>query len=700
MLEKLKDYDQWIVWKMIDGRKVPLNPRNLKGASSTSQRTWSSFNQALRVYQESEDLEGVGFVFSPNDPFFGIDIDKCVNEGGDVNEVARVVLTKLSGTYGEWSPSGKGLHIIGEGRMPDWAHKKKDPLGLEIYDKNRYFTITFEQLQECRSDVAEAQEELDLICTKYMMKERYQQRDQRVGTDKLPVFQEGDRDEKLFDTARSLFHRGMDKWQAYAVLTELARNCQPKFDEDEARRKVDSAWKTEDPHPMEVVRKLNSKYAIIEQSAEILVEPESEEEMPNLLSMDALRRLHSPYKIRYEDSQGRLRVKNEVDYWIEHPERRCHRKIVFKPNGLENERDYNLWNGFAVKPKKGDCSTFLKHVRENVSQGDEQIAEWLLDWLAAIVQDPGGGPKTAVVLQGGQGVGKTVVGEYMRKIIGDKHFQRIAHHDHFVGRFNYDLVNNIFVHLDEATWGGDKKSEGMLKSLITDSKVTVEMKGRDRFQIDNNVHLLITSNEEWPVPMGEDDRRFMVINMGPRYKAAGKDFFSELFDEMNNRGGPEALLYYLRYERKLKDTDPERPRDVGPHHRDIKEASLDDVGKVLMNWVTEGRVGARGEWVQVVPTTELYESYRREAREMGFRTSRTSGSFKKRLNHYLVGQVESRVAKSANSIRRACGIEIDESEEEPPEQVGEARKNSPSKRYTVLPSLEEVNKLLQVGYGL
>lgn len=49
-------------------------------AQANNRRTWSTFATAVKFYLEG-DYDGIGFVFSRQDNYIGIDIDKCVVEG-------------------------------------------------------------------------------------------------------------------------------------------------------------------------------------------------------------------------------------------------------------------------------------------------------------------------------------------------------------------------------------------------------------------------------------------------------------------------------------------------------------------------------------------------------------------------------------------------------------------------------------------
>jgi putative DNA primase/helicase len=148
--DELKALPQWVLWRKesdAKGRptKVPYQPNGRK-ASSTNPKTWFPFQKVLKRYQ-SGSFDGIGFVFSENDDFIGVDLDHILDDAGNVKESepwAADVIRKLSGSYMELSPSGDGLHIIIKGQIPRSGNDGKpgNKPHLEMYSSGRYFTIT------------------------------------------------------------------------------------------------------------------------------------------------------------------------------------------------------------------------------------------------------------------------------------------------------------------------------------------------------------------------------------------------------------------------------------------------------------------------------------------------------------------------------------------------------------------------------
>ncbi|MBV08677.1 hypothetical protein [Rubinisphaera sp.] len=96
----------------------------------------------MQIFEDSKsDLAGIGFVFTDDDPFVGVDLDHCLEpETGNLLPWVSEIVDLLD-SYTEISPSGTGVKIILEssGMLPG---RRKSSLGVEIYSSGRYFTIT------------------------------------------------------------------------------------------------------------------------------------------------------------------------------------------------------------------------------------------------------------------------------------------------------------------------------------------------------------------------------------------------------------------------------------------------------------------------------------------------------------------------------------------------------------------------------
>lgn len=156
---------QWVLWKYEQREcgdkptKVPYNPRNRRGASSTDQSTWGTFDEAIKAYYRG-GFTGIGFMFASG--FFGIDIDGCRDPiTGQIDPLALEIVREFA-SYTEISPSKKGLHIIGKGiLLGDGIKRTVCGLTIEIYSQARYFTVTADPLEGTPTTVNERQTELE-----------------------------------------------------------------------------------------------------------------------------------------------------------------------------------------------------------------------------------------------------------------------------------------------------------------------------------------------------------------------------------------------------------------------------------------------------------------------------------------------------------------------------------------------------------
>ncbi len=163
---ELLDRPQWVLWRLEnrDGRptKIPYQISGVR-ASSTDQTTWNTAEAVWDVYQDG-GYSGIGFVFSTDDPYCGIDLDDSVDEEGNLMPWAMPIVARLN-SYTEISPSGTGVKIWIKARLPERVkHKVKYDSGeIEVYDQGRYFTVTAAHLAGTPATIADGQEALDWL---------------------------------------------------------------------------------------------------------------------------------------------------------------------------------------------------------------------------------------------------------------------------------------------------------------------------------------------------------------------------------------------------------------------------------------------------------------------------------------------------------------------------------------------------------
>lgn len=138
----LKNSPRWIVWRVEerDGKptKVPYNSRTKKRCIGPHDEWGGTYEEAV---ESVLDFSGLGYVFGEG-RFIGIDLDKCATDGR-LESWAQEIVNALN-SYTEWSPSGKGVHVLVEGKLPDGGNRRGR---VEMYNRGRYFTVTGQRLE-------------------------------------------------------------------------------------------------------------------------------------------------------------------------------------------------------------------------------------------------------------------------------------------------------------------------------------------------------------------------------------------------------------------------------------------------------------------------------------------------------------------------------------------------------------------------
>ena len=103
--DDLIERDQWVLWRSErrDDKptKVPYQA-NGKPASSTDPSTWASYEEVAAAYAGfPRHWSGRGFVFSPEDPYCGIDLDDCLSEAGELKAWAQPIIGTFADSYTE-----------------------------------------------------------------------------------------------------------------------------------------------------------------------------------------------------------------------------------------------------------------------------------------------------------------------------------------------------------------------------------------------------------------------------------------------------------------------------------------------------------------------------------------------------------------------------------------------------------------------
>lgn len=296
------------------------------------------------------------------------------------------------------------------------------------------------------------------------------------------------------------------------------------------------------------IENMNRQFALVLMGSKAVMVRElreaKSEDRVRILTIDAFRSFFGNKFTQVAGTDGKIRTLTWAERWLRHHARRQYDGIEFHPdpaNAGGTEGYLNLWRGFSFEPKQdaGSYKTFRDHLLTNVCGEDRELFTWIFGWFAHLMQRPRERIGTALVFRGRMGTGKTKVGEVIGKLISD-HYFLVDDPRYITGQFNAHMAACLLMQAEEAVWAGDKAAEGRLKSLVTSGTQMIEAKGVDPVRVNNYLRLIMTSNEDWVVPAGKEERRFAVFTISDHARD-NHGYFAEMQEELD-AGGYQALL--------------------------------------------------------------------------------------------------------------------------------------------------------------
>ena len=315
---------------------------------------------------------------------------------------------------------------------------------------------------------------------------------------------------------------------------------------------------------------------------------------------------YSKFKFSTKDKDNKDIEINPFDIWVNHIDRRDISDIIFDPSGKECESKYNIWKGYKYQ-NTGEYETenikpFVQHIKNIICNGDEALAEYVIMWFAQIIQTPHKKTTVGMVWRSeAEGVGKNIILNLIKNIIGSEYYYSTSNLEHLIGNFNADAEAKILINMNECLWGGDKKKEGRLKEFITEDSLTINQKGVKTYNINNFANVCITSNSDWIIGINQNDRRWAMIECS-EIKHDSK-YYKTLVDT-----NIQDLTNYL-WSIDLSDFDATNIIKTKLHHEQV-ELNMDTAELFWLHILEKKRIYER--WLETpykIKKSDLHEIY-------------------------------------------------------------------------------------------
>ena len=127
-------------------------------------------------------------------------------------------------------------------------------------------------------------------------------------------------------------------------------------------------------------------------------------------------------------------------------------------------------------------SRWYKHIREQLCAGDEMVFNYVMAWIAHLIQYPEEIPCVAILFSTAEGNGKDLLAKFVSRLISSR-TPPYDNPDQFFSKFNAGQEQSLLIVLNEIKDKGEAfYKHDQLKSFITRDDKLVEPKGKMRTQ--------------------------------------------------------------------------------------------------------------------------------------------------------------------------------------------------------------------------
>jgi hypothetical protein len=208
----------------------------------------------------------------------------------------------------------------------------------------------------------------------------------------------------------------------------------------------------------------------------------------------------------YVLNHARCKTVDDYDYDPSQPE-----EIVIHRDGKSFVNTYRRSYPAADKRLAAYAEdVFLDHLCNLVAE--PELRTVILDWMAWQVQHPGEKVRWAILLQGGQGNGKTAISEVMCAVLGDANVRSINSNTIKKGWSEWGVGSQL-VFMEEIRVLGKERHDvaNSLKEPITNRRITINKRGEHTETLRNVTNYMAFTNYHNAIPLEEGDRRWCVI---------------------------------------------------------------------------------------------------------------------------------------------------------------------------------------------
>jgi hypothetical protein len=316
-----------------------------------------------------------------------------------------------------------------------------------------------------------------------------------------------------------------------------------------------------------------------------------------------------------------------IERWIhDHNIRKYQRLELAPPPAVVDKYTYNTWDNFEgercchltnrpIDVNSKECQLFIKFFQELLVK--EEYAEYLLDWMARIIQKPNDKTRVAIILYSSpNGTGKSSVSQLLRALVGDDKHYSTAQPEHFIyGKFNSGLHNKYVVSIDEAQAKTSFANDDVLKEMITQKKITIKKEGLIPFETKCVMNVIIETNKGNSVNIGPESRRYVPFDCSTHRKG-DTAFWDEFYRLLEDKHTIAELYTFFKTRKITRNIETDMPKTeirevIQDSNRHIQEKWLQEyIERLIVNHELELLKNSYCDSKVSVPHSVLIDEYR------------------------------------------------------------------------------------------
>lgn len=370
--------------------------------------------------------------------------------------------------------------------------------------------------------------------------------------------------------------------------------------------------------PLSALSALQNKYALLDLAGEIRIV--DKQQVNDVLfgkrpEINFYKRTEGLILISRELENLPYAVKSSDEFknFLVNPQTHVYSAVAFSPLATPAST-LNYWIAPSIKPLQGDWFVIQEFLHTVICNNNVALFDYLIRYLAHMLQRPHEKPGIMIVFLSGQGCGKGTFYKLLGRIWSRTTLQ-VCDINEVIGQFNAALERNYVVCMDEALFAGDKKSLDKLKSLVTEPKCRIEQKHQPSRSIDSYHRFFASSNHDHFAHVDKDDRRFLFIRVSSVHKQ-DQLYFDAVNDTLDDDAVIAAMMHDLLH---LDLTDFNiRKRPLTEEHLSQRLQSLSGFERYWYEVLQSGTIDRLTEWdkprfISTKYLTDYYKEYDKNA---------------------------------------------------------------------------------------